>query len=136
MDLFQHFNNVNEIAENASTTLLFTTTSFRMFNFYWNRTRYVNLIKALHENITNLQKYGDRKVKQIINESVKYTRILTTAFWISALITGNMMCIKSAIEAVIHNFQMSQDMVTDIFDIRFSRRLNLTIGKLNFIACD
>jgi hypothetical protein len=104
---------VNEIAENASTTLLFTTTSFRMLNFYWNRTRYVNLIKALHENVTNLQKYGDRKVKQIIIESVKYMQVLTTVFWISALITGNMMCIKSAIEAVIYNFrratQESQD---------------------------
>lgn len=111
MDLFQHFSNVNEIAENASTTLLFTTTSFRMFNFYWNRTRYVNLIKALHANIENLQKYGDRKVKQIINESVKYTRSLTTAFWISALITGNLMCLKAAIEIVMYNVQMSQEAV-------------------------
>lgn len=103
---------MNAIAENSSTTLLFTTTSFRMFSFYWNRTRYVNLIKGLHENITDLQKYGDRKVKQIINESVKYMQKLTTAFWISALITGNMMCIKSAIEAVIYKFRTSQDLVS------------------------
>lgn len=109
MDLFQHFNNVNEIAENASTTLLFTTTSFRMFNFYWNRARYVNLIKTLHENITNLQKYGDRKVKQIINENVKYMRNLTTVFWIFALITGNMMCIKAAVEAVLLKLELIED---------------------------
>lgn len=122
VDLFQHFNNVNEIAENASTTLLFTTTSFRMFNFYWNRTRYVNLIKALHENITNLQKYGDRKVKQIINENVKYMQKLTTVFWIFALITGNMMCIKSAVEAVLWNFQLIEDSTVSLILIDFKLR--------------
>ncbi len=105
---------MNEIAENASTTLLFTTTSFRMMNFYWNRIRYVNLIKTLHENVTNLQKYGDQKAKQIINESVKYMRKLTTAFWISALITGNMMCVKSAVDAIICSIHSSRDVVSNV----------------------
>jgi 7tm Odorant receptor len=102
VDLFQNFHNVNDIAENAPTTLLFTTTSFRMLNFYWNRMRYVNLIKNLDEIITNLQKYSDRETKQIISKSVTYMRRLTIIFWIFALITANSMCIKSMIGAILY----------------------------------
>lgn len=111
MDLFQNFN-VNDIAENAPTTLLFTTTSFRMVNFYWNRTRYVNLTREMSENICILQKYGDQKTKQIISDSVKYMRRLTILFWISALITGNLMCIKSAFDAVLFQFDSSKNEVS------------------------
>lgn len=105
IDLFQNLNNLNNIAENAPTTLLFTTTSFRMLNFYWNRTRYVNLTKAMTENITNVQKFGDEKIKQIVSGSVKYMWRLTILFWISALVTGNMMCIKSAFDVVLYHFR-------------------------------
>lgn len=63
------------------------------------------MIQAMTDDITNIQKYGDQKIKQIINESVKYIRRLTIVFWISALITGNMMCIKSAYGAVSYKFQ-------------------------------
>ena len=110
MDLFQNFN-VNDIAENATTTLLFTTTSFLMLNFYWNRTRYVNLTKEMSINVCKLQKYGDLKTKQIISDSVKYMRRLTILFWISALITGNLMCIKSAFDAVLFQFNASKSEV-------------------------
>lgn len=102
---------MNDIADNAPTTLLFTTTSFRMLNFYRHRIRYVKLTKDMSENICILQKYGDQKTKQIINDSVKYMRRLTVLFWISALITGNLMCIKSAFGAALFEIDASKSEV-------------------------
>jgi hypothetical protein len=107
--LSRKFNNVNELAKNASTTLLFTTTSFRMINFYWNRTRYVNMIRALDEGLSNAIKYGDRATKAIIVDRVRYMKRLTKVFWVIALVTANGMCIKAAIEALIYHHQISNN---------------------------
>lgn len=132
VDLFQNFN-VNDIAENAPTTLLFTTTSFRMLNFYRNRTRYVNLTKEMSKNVCNLQKYGDQKTKQIISDSVKYMRRLTILFWISALITGNLMCIKSAFDAIVFQFDASKSAVGISVSISLLKSNYNLIIELNYI---
>lgn len=39
IDLVQLWGNLDDMMQNASTTLLFTTTAIRMFSFYWNRSR-------------------------------------------------------------------------------------------------
>lgn len=100
VDLFQNFHDINEITKNAATTLLFATTSFRMINFYRSRLRYVNIIKQVDAELVELGSSNDGTVKTIIDSSVSYMQRLTTIFWISALITGNMMCINSAFQAL------------------------------------
>ncbi|XP_070501006.1 odorant receptor 56a-like [Chironomus tepperi] len=107
VDLFTKINDVNELAKNASTTLLFTTTSFRMINFYWNRTRYVNLIKEVDKNLVNAIKFGDYKIQDIIAKYIKYLKRLTAIFWIIALITANGMCVKSIIEGIYLEYQVA-----------------------------
>lgn len=107
VDLFKKINDVNELAKNASTTLLFTTTSFRMINFYWNRTRYVNLIKEADENLKNAIKFGDKTTRRIADDYTKYLRRLTATFWIIALVTANGMCIKSLIDGIFYEYQIA-----------------------------
>jgi odorant receptor len=74
-----------------------------MINFYWNRNRYMNIIRHLDEHLKNLMKCGDGNMKKIIADSCASMRKLTISFWICALITGNSMCLKSAIEALLHS---------------------------------
>lgn len=99
IDLFQNFRDINEITKNAATTLLFATTSFRMINFYWNRLRYINIIKAVDDDLKKTVESADEIEKKKIERTVAYMRNLTASFWISALITGNLMCINSAVQA-------------------------------------
>jgi odorant receptor len=98
VDLFQNFSDVDEITKNAATTVLFATTSFRMVNFYCNRMRFVIIIKEVDEGLRSLMASADESGKKVIDLSVRYMRKLTGAFWISALITANMMCINSAVQ--------------------------------------
>lgn len=92
------------MTENAATTLLFVTTSFRMVNFYSNRSRYVKVIKFVDDELRQLMslRVGDEKVKQIVASSVSYQRKLTASFWAIALITGNLMCVNSAVRALLY----------------------------------
>lgn len=99
VDLFSHFNNIDEITKNATTTLLFATTSFRMINFYWNRMRYINIIKTVDDELRQMEKVHDEEIREIISSSIKYQRKLTASFWIIALITGNLMCVYSAVQS-------------------------------------
>lgn len=105
VDLFQNFNNINEITRNAATTLLFVTTSFRMINFYWNRMRYVNMVKVVDGGLSELMRSNDAVVTSILSTSIKNKRNLTASFWIIALITGNLMCVNTAVQALFieHN---------------------------------
>lgn len=100
--MFGNFRDINEITKNAATTLLFATTSFRMINFYWNRLRYVNIIKEVDGGLTEAMKSDDVNAKKVIASSVAYMRNLTASFWISALITGNLMCINSAVQSLYY----------------------------------
>lgn len=100
IDLFQHFNNVDEITQNAATTLLFATTAFRMINFYRNRMRYVSIVKTVDAGLRELMTLSDETTKQIIANSIEYKRCLSSIFWFIALTTGNLMCLHSALQAV------------------------------------
>lgn len=88
-----------------------------MINFYWNRTRYLNLIKIVDENLTNGLKFGDAETKRIIISGINYMKKLTTIFWFFALVTANCMCIKSAVEAIYCQYKSS---------------FNLSVKKLSF----
>jgi hypothetical protein len=109
VDLFQKTNDVSEIAKNASTTLLFTTTSFRMINFYCNRTRYVNIVKYVDENLKIALKFGDKNMKRIIFEQMRYMKILTIVFWTFAIVTAQCMCIKSGFDAGIYHYKIANN---------------------------
>lgn len=100
--MFQHFRDIDEITKNAATTLLFATTSFRMISFYWNRMRFVNLVKAVDEGLEVLIESADETTRKIIANSVSYMRNLTAVFWVSALITANMMCINSVMQSFFY----------------------------------
>jgi gustatory receptor len=97
-DLFLNNSDIDEITKNAATTMLFATTTFRMINFYWNRMRFVNIVKAFDEGLRSLVESADESTKRVIDGSIRYMRNLTAAFWISALITANMMCINSTVQ--------------------------------------
>jgi gustatory receptor len=78
-----------------------------MINFYWNRTRYVNLIKEVDRNLVNAIKFGDKTIQDIIQDYIKYMKRLTATFWIIALITANGMCVKSVIEGIYLEYQVA-----------------------------
>lgn len=103
MDLYTKFGNVDEMTQNAATTLLFVTTSIRMVNFYWNRMRYVNIINTLHDGLIHMMSSQDEQAKLIIASEMRYMKRLTKAFWICALITGNLMCFHSAIQSFFYS---------------------------------
>lgn len=86
--------------ENAPTTLLFFTTSFRMVQFYLNRSRYVNLVKEADDFVDEMLESNDEIILKVLKNSSRYMKKLTILFWTSALFTGNMMCISSAILAM------------------------------------
>jgi hypothetical protein len=86
--------------ENASTTLLFLTTSFRMIQFNRHRARYVNLVTTSDDFVQEILNSNDEIMLNILSESAWYMKHLTILFWTSALITGNMMCISTAVFAI------------------------------------
>ena len=69
-----------------------------MINFYRYRLRYVNIIKLIEEQLGAMMKTDEDEVAQ----SIKYMKRLTVMFWISALITANMMCLNSAVQALLY----------------------------------
>jgi hypothetical protein len=96
VDLVGNLQDINKIMENAPTTLLFFTTSFRMIQFYNHRSRYVNLVKTSDNFVKDMLNSNDSIVSSLLNMSIRYMKNLTCLFWTSALITGNMMCISTA----------------------------------------
>lgn len=101
-DLFQHSNNVDEMTENAATTLLFATTSFRMINFYWHQLRYVKLIKAVDRELRVMMERKEEAERKIITSCIEYGRRLTVSFWSIAVFTGSLMCIHSAVQVIYY----------------------------------
>lgn len=83
---------------NAATTLLFTTTVARMFDFYSQRSTFVNMIKNIDAGLRVTVQEANAKELQIINRSVTYTRRLTLVFWGCALVTANTMCFNTLME--------------------------------------
>lgn len=61
----------------------------------------MNIIKEIDEGLKEILEFGDEKAKKIVGSSVDYMRKLTASFWISALITANMMCINSVVQKFI-----------------------------------
>lgn len=74
-----------------------------MVNFYWNRMRYVNIINTLHDGLIQMMSSQDEQAKLIIASEMRYMKRLTKAFWICALITGNLMCFHSAIQSFFYS---------------------------------
>lgn len=66
--------------------------------------RYVNVVKTVDDGLQEMMKNEDGNVRRIIFSCVKYMRNLTTSFWIIALITGNLMCVHSAVVAIKYHF--------------------------------
>lgn len=71
-----------------------------MINFYWNRARYVNIVRTLDTELREVENAGDGEKREIITSSIRYMEKLTASVWIIALITGNLMCVHSAVQAL------------------------------------
>lgn len=85
-------------AINAATTLLFTTTVSRFYDFYRNRREFTELAHELHLNVREMLKSDRKDEKAIIEAHISYVNNLTVAFWTCALVTANSMCINTFIE--------------------------------------
>lgn len=98
IDLFAELSSgsIRKITENASTTLLFLTTSFRMVDFMLRRGRYLDLVEKVDDLYHKMLQMDLDYSKAILKLNVRYVKTLTLLFWTSALITGNMMCISTA----------------------------------------
>ena len=62
----------------------------------------MNIVKAVDDGLQILIQSADESTRKIIASSVTYMRNLTAVFWISALITANMMCINSAVQSFFY----------------------------------
>lgn len=98
MDLITLFGNIEEMTINAATTLLFTTTVSRFYDFYHFRSDFVDLIHELDVNTCKLIAENWESEKPIIQKHILYVNKLTVLFWTCALITANSMCIHTMIE--------------------------------------
>lgn len=112
VDLFKKLHDINQATNNAATTLLFTTCVFRMFNFYWNRTRYITLIRNVDSDLQEYLKSADSFTTQSIKSSQKYVKYLTAGFWMCAMITANTMCFHSLIKSFFYEPTLSAENVT------------------------
>ena len=60
----------------------------------------MNIIKTVDDEVKEVTTSGNEIVMKIYKKSLKYLQRLTMSFWVMALITGNLMCIQSAIRAI------------------------------------
>lgn len=100
IDLVGLFGDIQEMTINAATTLLFTTTVSRFYDYYTNRREFAEIILELDLNVRKMMDSGRKKEKKIFGEHVNYANKLTVVFWTCALITANSMCINTFIEWV------------------------------------
>lgn len=103
MDLVSLFGNIEEMTINAATTLLFTTTVSRFFDFYTKRGEFIELILELDLNVRRMLKDNWKSERPIIQEHINYTNKLTVLFWICALVTANSMCVHTMVEYLLGN---------------------------------
>lgn len=102
-EVLRHDGSIRKITENASTTLLFLTTSFRMVDFMIRRNRFVDLVQNADNLYHEMLQLDLAFSNDILKSSIGYIKTLTLLFWTSALITGNMMCISTAVASENHN---------------------------------
>ncbi|GAB0100780.1 Odorant receptor [Sergentomyia squamirostris] len=119
IDLISLWGNVDEMTTNAATTLLFTTTVFRLVNFFRNRRIYTNLVEHLDTFLCKMMKSDIEEEQEIIEENLKYTRKLTLGFWAIALTTGNLMCIQSFILSFFYEPHYVHDPITNASEPSF-----------------
>uniref|UniRef100_A0A1B0DIE1 Uncharacterized protein n=1 Tax=Phlebotomus papatasi TaxID=29031 RepID=A0A1B0DIE1_PHLPP len=112
VDLISLWGNVDEMTTNAATTLLFTTTVFRLVNFFRNRETYTNIVARLDDMLSQLMDTEVPEERDIIEKNLKYTRTLTLGFWTIALTTGNLMCVQSFILSFLYEPHDVYDPVT------------------------
>lgn len=98
MDLVTLFGNIEEMTINAATTLLFTTTVSRFYDFYTHRREFVELINELDFNVRKMLNSDQPKERPIIDSHISYVNNLTISFWTCALVTANSMCVNTLIE--------------------------------------
>ncbi|XP_063698119.1 odorant receptor 56a-like [Culicoides brevitarsis] len=103
VDLYQTWGNLDVMMENASTTLLFTTTLVRMFSFYRNRSRYFALLKEADDEISEILDKNHRGEVKILFNIVKYFKILALGFISIAIITANGMNLNSFVQSFFYN---------------------------------
>ncbi|XP_050080677.1 odorant receptor 56a-like [Anopheles maculipalpis] len=97
VDLWQVWGSVSDMTANAATTLLFTTTIFRIIFFYFHRARFNSIIKVAHIGIERILGDGWDDEKDIVTGNVRYLSRLAVVFWSCALVTANMMCVYSLV---------------------------------------
>ncbi|XP_052902548.1 odorant receptor 56a [Anopheles moucheti] len=95
VDLWQVWGSVSDMTANAATTLLFTTTIFRIIFFYFHRARFNSIIQVAHTGIERILGDGWNDEKDIVTSNVHYLNRLAVVFWSCALVTANMMCVYS-----------------------------------------
>ncbi|XP_320874.4 odorant receptor 56a isoform X1 [Anopheles gambiae] len=98
IDLWQVWGSVSDMTANAATTLLFSTTIFRIIFFYFHRARFNSIIKAAHDGIERILKDGWTDEQSIVGSNVRYLKRLAVVFWSCALVTANMMCVYSLVQ--------------------------------------
>lgn len=86
------------MTENAATTLLFTTTVSRFYDFYSYRDEFLDLIREMDFNVRRMLKSDSKQEEKMIKEHVNYVNKLTISFWACALITANSMCANAMVE--------------------------------------
>lgn len=101
IDLISLFGNIEEMTINAATTLLFTTTLSRFYDFYTNRRAYYNVIFEADVNLRRAMKNDWKMERPIIQEQIVYINKLTVFFWVCALITANSMNLQAIIEYLV-----------------------------------
>uniref|UniRef100_A0A7G3AS51 Odorant receptor n=1 Tax=Lutzomyia longipalpis TaxID=7200 RepID=A0A7G3AS51_LUTLO len=119
IDLVSLWGNLDEMTTNAATTLLFTTTVFRLVNFFRNRKTYTTLVAELDDFLRQLMETKVVEEMKIIKRNLKYTKELTIAFWTIALTTGNLMCVQSFILSFIYEPHIVYDPLTNTSQTSF-----------------
>ncbi|XP_053670626.1 odorant receptor 56a [Anopheles nili] len=109
VDLWQVWGHVSDMTANAATTLLFTTTIFRIIFFYFHRARFNNIIQVAHVGIQRIIKDDWKDEQQILSGNLRYLKRLTVVFWSCALITANTMCVYALVQFFIYDSPQDND---------------------------
>lgn len=88
----------NELTIDSATTLLFTTTVARFYDFYANRKEFFEIISECDVNVRQMQREDVKSERPIVQEETQYVNKLTVFFWTCALITANSMNIHTLLE--------------------------------------
>uniref|UniRef100_A0A182PDB2 Uncharacterized protein n=1 Tax=Anopheles epiroticus TaxID=199890 RepID=A0A182PDB2_9DIPT len=102
IDLWQVWGSVSDMTANAATTLLFSTTIFRIIFFYCHRARFNSIIQVAHVGIERIVNDGWTDEQSIVKKNVRYLERLAVVFWSCALVTANMMCIYSLVQYLMY----------------------------------